>query len=38
MKVWLPMYPKGIPLHVLMAFLLVPRMKGGVGIPNQDKE
>jgi hypothetical protein len=30
--------PKGIPLLVLMASLLDPRIKGGVGIPNADKE
>jgi hypothetical protein len=30
--------PKGIPILVLMASLLDPRMKGGVGIPNMDKE
>lgn len=30
--------PKGIPLLVLMASLLDPRMKGGVGIPYQDRE
>lgn len=30
--------PKGIPFLVLMASLLYPRMKGGVSIPNQDKE
>ena len=30
--------PKGIPLMVLMASLLDPRMKAGVGIPNQDTE
>jgi hypothetical protein len=30
--------PKGIPILVLMASLLDPRMKGGIGIPSQDKE
>ena len=30
--------PKGIPILVLMASLLDPRIKGGIGIPPQDKE
>jgi hypothetical protein len=30
--------PKGIPMLVLMASLLDPRTKGGVGIPAMDKE
>jgi hypothetical protein len=30
--------PKGIPLLTLMASLLDPRTKGGVGIPAADQE
>jgi hypothetical protein len=31
-------HPKGIPLLALMASLLDPRMKGGIGIPPYDRE